>query len=83
VTSLRDGCDKFFTFFRFPKAQWNMLPTRTRSNGATRSSPPRVKTQRFAVSDENTAVVLLFGLIGSGQVKLRRIHGWKKIRPLR
>lgn len=37
-----------------------------------------VKTQR-ALPTEDAAVVLLFSLVASGQVKLRRIDGWRKL----
>jgi len=38
----------------------------------------RVKTQGSLPSEE-AAVVLLFSLVASGQIKLRRIDGWRKI----
>ena len=38
----------------------------------------RVKTQG-SLPGEETAVVLLFSLVVSGQIKLRRIDGWRKI----
>jgi len=41
----------------------------------------RVKTQGSRPS-EDAAVVLLFSLVASGQVRLRRIDGWRKIAAL-
>jgi hypothetical protein len=38
----------------------------------------RVKTQG-PLPSEDAAVVLLFSLVASGQIKLRRIDGWRKI----
>jgi transposase-like protein len=38
----------------------------------------RVKTQGSLLS-ENAPPVLLFSLVASGQIKLRRIDGWRKI----
>ena len=38
----------------------------------------RIKTQSLLPS-EDAAVVLLFSLVASGQIKLRRIDGWQKI----
>ena len=38
----------------------------------------RVKTQS-ALPSEDTAVVLLFSLVASGQIRLRRLDGWRKI----
>jgi hypothetical protein len=37
-----------------------------------------VKTQG-SLPGEDAAVVLLFSLVASGQIKLRRIDGWRKI----
>ena len=38
----------------------------------------RVKTQG-SLPSEDAALTLLFGLVVSGQIKLRRIDGWRKI----
>ena len=38
----------------------------------------RVETQG-SLPGEEAAIVLLFSLVASGQVKLRRIDGWRKI----
>jgi hypothetical protein len=38
----------------------------------------RIKTQGPRPT-EDAAVSLLLGLVGSGQIKLRRIGGWRKI----
>ena len=38
----------------------------------------RVKTHG-PLPGEDAAVVLLFSLVASGQIKLRRIEGWRKI----
>jgi len=37
-----------------------------------------VKTQG-SLPSEDAALVLLFGLVASGQIKLRRIDGWRRI----
>jgi putative transposase len=38
----------------------------------------RVKTQG-SLPNEDAALTLLFSLVASGQIKLRRIDGWRKI----
>jgi transposase-like protein len=38
----------------------------------------RVKTQG-SLPSEDAALVLLFSLVASGQIKLRKIDGWRKI----
>ncbi len=78
VTSLREGGDELLTFFSFPKGQWKTLRTTNvieRLNGEFRR---RVKTQG-SLPNEDAAVVLLFSLVVSGQITLRRIDGWRKI----
>ena len=78
VRSLQEGGPELLTFFTFPRAQWKALRTTNvieRLNGEFRR---RVKTQS-ALPSEDTAVVLLFSLVASGQISLRRIDGWRKI----
>ena len=36
---------------------------------------------RGSLPSEDAAVVLLFSLVASGQIRLRRIDGWQKIAP--
>lgn len=78
VTSLREGGEELLTFFRFPKAQWKTLRTTNvieRLHGEFRR---RVKTQG-SLPSEDAALILLFSLVVSGQITLRRIDGWRKI----
>jgi putative transposase len=78
VTSLREGGDELLTFFRFPKAQWKALRTTNTIERLHEEFRRRVKTQGSLPSDD-AALVLLFSLVASGQIKLRRIDGWRKI----
>jgi len=78
VTSLREGGDELLTFFRFPKAQWKTLRTTNTIERLHEEFRRRVKTQGSLPSDD-AALVLLFSLVASGQIKLRRIDGWRKI----
>jgi len=62
----------------FPKQQWKNIRTTNvieRLNGEFRR---RVKTQG-SLPSEDAALVLLFGLIATGQIKLRKIDGYKKL----
>jgi len=78
VTSLREGGDELLTFFRFPKAQWKTLRTTNTIERLHEEFRRRVKTQG-SLPSENAALVLLFSLVASGQIRLRRIDGWRKI----
>jgi transposase-like protein len=78
VRSLDEAGDELLTFYRFPQSQWKVLRTTNaieRLNGEFRR---RVKTQA-SLPTEDSALVLLFSLLASGQVKLRRIDGWEDI----
>ncbi len=78
VTSLREGGDELFTFFRFPKTQWKTLRTTNTIERLHEEFRRRVKTQG-SLPTEDAALVLLFSLVASGQIKLRKIDGWRKI----
>jgi len=78
VASLREGGEELLTFFTFPKAQWKTLRTTNTIERLHEEFRRRVKTQG-SLPNEDAAVVLLFSLVASGQIKLRRIDGWRKI----
>jgi len=78
VKSLEEAGDELFTMYRFPKQQWKNIRTTNvieRLNGEFRR---RVKTQG-SLPSEDAALMLLFGLIATGQIKLRKIDGYKKL----
>jgi putative transposase len=74
VTSLREGGDELLTFFRFPKAQWKTLRTTNTIERLHEEFRRRVKTQG-SLPSEDAALVLLFSLVASGQITLRKIDG--------
>jgi hypothetical protein len=78
VTSLREGDGELLTFFTFPKAQWKTLRTTNTIERLHEEFRRRVKT-KGSLPSEDAALVLLFSLVASGQIKLRRIDGWQKI----
>jgi len=78
VASLREGGDELLTFFSFPKAQWKTLRTTNVIERLHEEFRRRVKTQG-SLPSEDAALILLFSLVASGQIKLRRIDGWRKI----
>lgn len=76
VECLDEAGDDLFTFLRFPKSQWKALRTTNaleRINGEFRR---RTKTQA-SLPGQDAVLLLLFGLLKSGQVKLRKIDGWQ------
>ena len=78
VTSLREGGGELLTFFTFPKVQWKALRTTNTIERLYEEFRRRVKTQG-SLPSEDAAIVLLFSLVASGQIKLRKIDGWRKI----
>jgi putative transposase len=81
VASLEEGGEELMTFYRFPQSQWKSLRTTNaieRLNGEFRR---RVKTQGSLPSAQ-AAELLLFGLIISGQIRMRRIDGWRELKQL-
>ena len=76
AASLQEAGDKLLTFYRFAPAQWKSLRSTNvieRLHGEFRR---RVKTQG-PLPNAQTAELLLFGLVMSGQIRMRRIDGWQ------
>jgi transposase-like protein len=78
VRSLQEGGDELLTFFQFPKRQWKTLRTTNVIERLNEEFRRRVKTQG-SLPTEDAALVLLFGLVVSGQIRLRRLDGWRQI----
>jgi len=78
VRSLQEGGEELLTFFQFPKRQWKTLRTTNVIERLNEEFRRRVKTQG-ALPTEDAALVLLVGLVVSGQIRLRRLDGWRQI----
>lgn len=79
--SLQEGGEELLTFFNYPKSQWKALRTTNvieRLNGEFRR---RVKTQG-SLPNECAVLILLYGLVASGLVQLRKIDGFRAIRKV-
>jgi transposase-like protein len=78
ISTFEEAGDELFTFTQFPKSQWKALRTTNaleRINGEFRR---RTKTQASLPSSD-AVLLLLFGLLRSGAVKLRRMDGWDEM----
>jgi putative transposase len=78
VKSLEEAGDELFTMYRFPRQHWKNVRTTNvieRLNGEFRR---RVKTQS-SLPSEDSALVLLYGLVATGQIRLRKIDGYRKL----
>ena len=78
VRSLQEGGVELLTFFTFPKAQWKTLRTTNVIERLNEEFRRRVKTQG-SLPTEDAALILLFSLVASGQIKLRKIDGHAKM----
>ena len=74
VTSLDEAGDELFTFLKFPSSQWRALRTTNALERINEEFRRRTKTQG-SLPNEEAVLYLLFGLLRSGQVKLRRLDG--------
>jgi putative transposase len=73
--SFEEAGDELFTFTAFPISQWKALRTTNALERINEEFRRRTKTQASLPSEE-AVLFLLFGLLRSGQVRLRRLVGW-------
>ena len=78
VKSLQEGGAELLTFFSFPKAQWKTLRTTNSIERLNEEFRRRVKTQG-ALPTEDSALLLLFGLVATGQITLRKLDGYTQL----
>lgn len=76
AASLEEAGDELFTFLSFPPSQWKGLRTTNALERINEEFRRRTKTQA-SLPSEDAVLLLLFGLLRSGQITLRRLVGWK------
>ena len=76
--SLKEAGDELLTFYRFPTSQWKSLRSTNAIERLQGEFRRRVKTQG-SLPDAKAAELLLFGLLISGQIQVRRIDGWQQM----
>ena len=74
--SLDEAGMDLLTFMSFPKAQWRSLKTTNIVERLNHEFHRRTKTQGV-FSTQSSVLVLLFGLVASGMVRMRRIGGYE------
>jgi len=72
VSSFEEAGDELFTFLQFPQSQWKALPTTNALERINEEFRRRTKTQA-SLPGEDAVLLLLYGLLRSGQIVLRRI----------
>ena len=75
VDSLEEAGSKLFTFLRYPPEQWKSIRTTNAIERLHEEFKRRIKTQCLLPCAE-TACMLFWALLASGQITLRRVDGW-------
>src|SRR3979490_1025521 len=78
AASLEEAGDKLFTFTRFPKSQWKSIRTSNAIERLHEEFKRRIKTQTVLPSAE-TAAMLFWALLASGQITMRKVDGWQSL----
>jgi transposase-like protein len=78
ATSLEEAGDKLFTFTRFPRSQWKSIRTSNAIERLHEEFKRRIKTQTVLPCAE-TAAMLFWALMASGQITMRKVDGWETL----
>ena len=76
--SLEEAGNKLFTFPRFPESQWKSIRTSNAIERLHEEFKRRIKTQTVLPSAE-TAAMLFWALLASGQITMRKVDGWNSL----
>jgi putative transposase len=76
--SLDEAGDRLFTFARLPPSQWKSARTTNAIERLHEEFKRRIKTQCVLPSIE-TAAMLFWALLASGQINMRKIDGWQTL----
>jgi transposase-like protein len=76
--SLEEAGDKLFTFTRFPPSQWKSIRTSNAIERLHEEFKRRIKTQTVLPCAE-TAAMLFWALLASGQIAMRKVDGWQTL----
>ncbi|HDL16998.1 MAG TPA: IS256 family transposase [Rhizobiales bacterium] len=76
--SLEEAGDRLFTFLRYPASQWKSLRTTNAIERLHGEFKRRIKTQ-CALPNAETAAMLFWALMASGQITMRRVDGWQTL----
>ena len=73
--SLEEAGERLFTFTRLPPSQWKSARTTNAIERLHGEFKRRIKTQTVLPSAE-TAAMLFWALLASGQITMRKVDGW-------
>ena len=76
--SLEEAGDRLFAFTRLPPTQWRSARTTNAIERLHEEFKRRIKTQTVLPSAD-TAAMLFWALLASGQINMRRVDGWQTL----
>ena len=76
--SLEEAGERLFTFTRLPPSQWKSARTTNAIERLHEEFKRRIKTQTVLPSAE-TAAMLFWALLASGQITMRKVDGWQTL----
>jgi putative transposase len=78
ANSLEEAGDRLFTFTTLPSSQWKSARTTNAIERLHEEFKRRIKTQTVLPS-ANTAAMLFWALLASGQIIMRKVDGWQTL----
>lgn len=76
--SLEEAGDRLFTFTRLPPSQWKSARTTNAIERLHAEFKRRIKTQTV-LPEADTASMLFWALMASGQIIMRKVDGWETL----
>jgi putative transposase len=76
--SLEEADEALFAFTRLPSSQWKSARTTNAIERLHEEFKRRIKTQTVLPSAE-TAAMLFWALLASGQISMRKVDGWQSL----
>jgi transposase-like protein len=76
--SLEEAGERLFSFARLPPSQWKSARTTNAVERLHEEFKRRIKTQTVLPSAE-TAAMLFWALLASGQITMRKVDGWQSL----
>jgi putative transposase len=76
--SLEEAGDRLFAFTRLPPSQWKSARSTNIIERLHEEFKRRIKTQTVLPSSD-TAAMLFWALLASGQIRLRKVDGWQTL----
>ena len=77
--NLEEAGARLFSFTRLPPEQWKSARTTNAIERLHEEFKRRIKTQTVLPSSAETAAMLFWALLASGQINMRKVDGWQTL----